>query len=60
MTEFNHMHYRNDDEWVCGRAMAFEDRELIHCEARNADEAEACRSCAEQLLGYFGHAAYLQ
>jgi hypothetical protein len=60
MTEFNHMHHRDGDDWVCGRAMAFEDRELIHCEARASVEAEACRACAGQVLGYFGNAAYLQ
>jgi hypothetical protein len=54
------MHHQEGGEWVCGRAMAFEDRELIHCEARDHDEAEACRNCAEQLLGYFGKATYLQ
>jgi hypothetical protein len=60
VTEFNHMHHQEGGEWVCGRAMAFEDQELIHCEARDHDEAEACRNCAEQLLGYFGKATYLQ
>ena len=54
MTEFNHIHIHQDGEWVCGRSMAYEDQELIRCEARDPDEHEACRRCAEQMLGYFG------
>jgi hypothetical protein len=60
MTEFNHIHHQETGDWICGRTMAFEDRELIHCEARDLEEREACRRCAEQLLGYFGRATYLQ
>lgn len=60
MAEFNHMHYQDGDDWVCGRALAFEDRELVHCEARDPEEKEACSKCAQQVLGYFGRAAYLQ
>jgi hypothetical protein len=36
--------------------MALDDKELIHCEARDPDELEACQQCAEQILGYFGEA----
>jgi hypothetical protein len=60
MTEFNHIHHQEGGNWVCGRTMAFEDRELVHCEARDPIEGEACRRCADQVLGYFGKAAYLQ
>jgi hypothetical protein len=34
--------------------MAYEDQELIRCEARDTDEGDACRRCAEQMLAYFG------
>jgi hypothetical protein len=58
--EFNHIHIHEGDEWVCGRSMAYEDQELIRCEARDADEDEACRRSAEQLLAYFGEAMHVQ
>jgi hypothetical protein len=54
VTEFNHIHIHENGDWVCGRSMAYEDQELIRCEARDSDEQEACRRCAGQLLGYFG------
>ena len=54
MTEFNHIHIREGEDWVCGRTMAFDDKELLRCEARDFDEGEACRLCAEQTLAYFG------
>ena len=54
MTDINHIHVMVEDEWVCGRTLAFDDRELIRCEARDPDEAMACQLCAEQLLGHFG------
>ena len=57
--EFNHIHLREGEAWVCGRAMAFEDRELLRAEARDADESEACLRCAEQILGYFGAALHV-
>ena len=60
MTEFNHIHVRDGDDWVCGRTMAFEDQELIRCEARHFDEDEACDRCAHQILGYFGEAMHVQ
>ena len=60
MTEFNHIHVHDGDDWVCGRTMAFEDRELLHCEARSDIEIEACRRCSEQLLGYFGPPMHIQ
>jgi len=56
LVEFNHIHTHQDENWTCGRSMAFDDQELIHCEARDPDEEDACRRCAEQLLGYFGEA----
>ena len=54
MTEFNHIHVVDAGDWVCGRSMAFEDQELLRCEARAPDEGEACRRCVAQLLAYFG------
>jgi hypothetical protein len=60
VTEFNHIHLEDGEDWVCGRSLAFEDRELIRCEARDQDEQEACRRCAEQLLNYFGRAMHVQ
>jgi hypothetical protein len=60
VTEFNHIHIRDEDEWVCGRSMAYEDQELIRCEVRDADEEEACQRCAEQLLAYFGEPMHVQ
>ena len=60
MTEFNHIHHQDHGDWVCGRTMAFEDREVIRCEARDLDEDQACAQCAGQVLAYFGRATYLQ
>jgi hypothetical protein len=40
--------------------MAFEDRELIRCEARDPDEEECCLRCSEQILSYFGDAMHVQ
>ena len=60
MTEFNHIHRREQDQWICGRAMAFEDQELVHCEARDPEETEAYRRCSEQMLGYFGEPVYVE
>lgn len=60
MTEFNHIHTFFDGVWACARSLAFEDRELLRCEARAAVENEACRRCTEQLLGYFGVPMHVQ
>jgi hypothetical protein len=60
VTEFNHIHIRDGEDWVCGRSMAFEDRELIRCEARDPDEEEACQHCAGQILSYFGEPMHVQ
>jgi hypothetical protein len=60
MTEFNHIHHQDGNDWVCGRTMAFEDQELIQCQARDPDEEEACVRCAQRILAYFGKATYLQ
>ena len=40
--------------------MAFDDRELIRCEARDPDEEEACLRCSDQILAYFGDAMHVQ
>jgi hypothetical protein len=40
--------------------MAFEDRELLRCEARDSDEDESCRRCSEQILSFFGYAMHVQ
>jgi len=60
MTEFNHIHIRDGEDWLCGRSMAFEDQELIRCEARDPDESEACLRCSEQILAHFGDAMHVQ
>jgi hypothetical protein len=60
VTEFNHIHLRDGDDWVCGRTMAFEDRELIRSEARAVSEEEACWRCSEQVLAHFGPAMHIQ
>ena len=60
MTEFNHIHTRDGENWVCGRSVAFEERELLRCEARDAIEEDACRNCAMQLLEHFGGAMHVQ
>jgi hypothetical protein len=60
VTEFNHIHVRDGAEWVCGRSMAFDDQELLRCEARDADEFEACRRCIAQLLAHFGDPLHVQ
>lgn len=54
LTDFNHIHSRDGDDWVCGRSMAVRDEQLLHCEGRDPDELEACRLCAERIIGYFG------
>ena len=36
MTEFNHIHDREDGDWVCGRTMAFDDQELAEPETGRA------------------------
>ena len=54
LTDFNHIHSRDGDDWVCGRSMAVHDEQLLHCEGRDPDEHEACRLCAERIIGYFG------
>jgi len=40
--------------------MAFEDRELVRCEARDPDEDEACQACSRQILAYFGAPMHVQ
>ncbi len=54
MTDFNHIHSRDGEDWVCGRSMAVRDEQLLHVEGRDPDEEEACRLCAERIMGYFG------
>ena len=60
MTELNHIHIHDGEDWVCGRSLAFEDRELIRCEARDPDEDESCRRCSQQILSYFGDPMHVQ
>jgi hypothetical protein len=60
MTEFNHIHRMEEGAWVCGRTLAFEDRELLRCEARDEAEIDACERCAARILGYFGPAMHIQ
>ena len=54
MTDFNHIHLREGEEWVCGRSLAVESNPLLQCEGRDPDEQEACRMCAERIISYFG------
>ena len=60
MTEFNHIHVFVEGDWVCARSMAFDDQELLRCEARDPNEDEACRRSSAQLLRYFGDAMHVQ
>ena len=48
MTDFNHIHLHEAGQWVCRRTFAWEDKELIRCEARDEEAEEACHQCAEQ------------
>jgi hypothetical protein len=54
LTDFNHIHSRDGEDWVCGRSMAVREEQLLHVEGRDPDEEEACRLCAERIIGYFG------
>jgi hypothetical protein len=54
LTDFNHIHSRDGDDWVCGRSMSVRDEQLLHCEGRDPEEIEACRLCAERIISYFG------
>ena len=54
LTDFNHIHSRDGEDWVCGRSMSVRDDQMLHCEGRDPDEIEACRLCAERIIGYFG------
>jgi hypothetical protein len=54
LTDFNHIHSRDGDDWVCGRSMAVRDEQVLLSEGRDPDEDEACRLCAERIIGRFG------
>ena len=54
--DFNHIHTRDNDDWVCVRSIANQSEQLLKCEGRDQEEDEACRLCAERIIGYFGHA----
>ena len=54
LTDYNHIHSRDGDDWVCGRSMAVHGEQLLLCEGRDPDEEEACRLCADRIVGYFG------
>jgi hypothetical protein len=60
VTEFNHIHIRDGEEWLCGRSLALDDQELLRCEARDTNEDLACHRCAEQMLSYFGDPMHVQ
>jgi hypothetical protein len=34
--------------------MAVQEDQLLRCEGRDPDEDEACRMCAERIIGFFG------
>jgi|HubBroStandDraft_6_1064221.scaffolds.fasta_scaffold2949816_2 hypothetical protein len=57
--EFNHIHLREGDEWTCGRSMWIKDQQVLVCEGHDQDEDEACRQCAENVLGHFGDAMHV-
>lgn len=54
MTDFNHIHTKDSDDWICVRSVAIENEQLLQCEGRDPEEDEACRLCAERIVGYFG------
>ena len=54
LTDFNHIHSRDGGDWVCGRSMALQNDQVLQSEGRDPDEEEACRMCAERIIGYFG------
>jgi hypothetical protein len=54
LTDFNHIHSRDGEDWICGRSMAVRDQQLLHSEGRDPDEEEACRLCAERIIDHFG------
>jgi hypothetical protein len=54
LTDFNHIHSRDGDDWVCGRSMAVHDEQVLLSEGRDPDEEEACRLCAERIIARFG------
>jgi hypothetical protein len=54
VTDYHHIHFREGEDWICGRSIAIRNEQLLRCEARDPEEDEACRMCAEQLVGYFG------
>src|ERR1700684_3796838 len=54
LTDFNHIHSRDGEDWVCGRSLSVRDEQMLHCEGRDPDEIEACRLCAERIIGYLG------
>jgi hypothetical protein len=54
LTDFNHIHSRDGDDWVCGRSMAVHDQQVLLSEGRDPDEEEACRLCAERIIARFG------
>lgn len=54
LTDFNHIHSRDGDDWVCGRSMAVHDEQVLLSEGRDPDEEEACRQCAERIIARFG------
>lgn len=54
LTDFNHIHSRDGEDWICGRSMAVHNEQVLHVEGRDQDEDEACRLCAERIIGHFG------
>jgi hypothetical protein len=54
LTDYNHIHSRDGEDWVCGRSMAIKDDQVLVSEGRDPDEEEACRMCAERIIARFG------
>jgi hypothetical protein len=40
--------------------MAVHSDQMLQCEGRDPDEEEACRLCAERIIGYFGEPMHVQ
>ena len=40
--------------------MAVQNDQVLQCEGRDPDEDEACRLCAERIIGYFGEPMHVQ
>ena len=60
MTDFNHIHSRDGEDWVCGRSMAVREDQVLQCEGRDPEEEEACRLMRGADYRIFGDAMHVQ